>query len=126
MRERHSERGFTLVETLVGMAILSASLITTYSSISNALKATYRLAERREAVEEVQQQVDMLRQQPFIRVEFMEGETNAYKWQVSIELMRMPSSKNIMPFRIVGQLTSKSIYGRPETVVDTIMIGRRA
>ena len=126
MRGRDSERGFTLVETLVGMAILSASLITTYSSISNALKATYRLAERREAVDKVQQQLDILRQQLFMRVEFIEGETNAYKWQVSVELMRTLSSKNVMPFRIVGKLTSKSIYGRPETVVDTIMIGRRA
>jgi type II secretion system protein I len=72
--------GFTLIEMLVGLAILSAALIASYSTVSGALKTASRLAERRVAVEAVQHEMNMLRRAPTIRVQSIEGETNAYQW----------------------------------------------
>jgi prepilin-type N-terminal cleavage/methylation domain-containing protein len=113
--------GFTLIEALVAMAILSAALVVSYSTISNALRTTFRVAERRAGVEQVQQQLDLLRQQPFLRPQIFEGETTAYKWRVSVEAVQEIVGKNILPFRIIGRLTSKSAPDRTETVMDTIL-----
>lgn len=121
---RHGELGFTLVETLVGLVILSAALIASYSTISNALKTAARVAERREAVEIVQQQVDAARRQPSMRAQFFEGETESYRWRVSIEAVQGPVGRAVIPFRIVGRLISMGADGRSETVVDTIVLGR--
>lgn len=114
--------GFTLIEMLVGLAILSAALIASYSTVSGALKTASRLAERRVAVEAVQHEMNMLRRAPTIRVQSIEGETNAYQWRVSVEVVQGLPGKVALPFRIMGQLSSKSIHGHTETVVDTIVV----
>jgi prepilin-type N-terminal cleavage/methylation domain-containing protein len=126
MMQKRGELGFTLVETLVGLVILSAALVASYSTISNALKTAFRVAERREAVEIVQQQVAAVRRQPSIHAQFLEGETASYRWRVSVEAVHAQIRHAVRPFRIVGRLTSKSVDGRSETVVDTIVLGRGA
>jgi type II secretory pathway component PulJ len=124
MSRRRGELGFTLVEALVGLAILSAVLIASYSAVSSAFKTVYRVAERREAIERVQQEVDVLRRQPITREQFFGGETNSYRWRVSLEAVQGPVGRSVVPFRIVGRLVSKSVNGRSEIVVDTIVLGQ--
>jgi type II secretory pathway component PulJ len=124
MSRRRGELGFTLVEALVGLAILSAVLIASYSAISSALKTVYRIAERREAVERVEQEVDALRRQPIMREQSFGGETNSHRWRVSLEAVRGPVGRSVVPFRIVGRLVSKNANGRSEIVVDTIVLGQ--
>jgi type II secretory pathway component PulJ len=124
MSRRPGEMGFTLVEALVGLAILSAVLIASYAAISGAFKTVHRVAERREAVERLQQQVDMLRRQPVMREQFLGGETARYRWRVTLEAVQGPAGRSVVPFRIVGRLISKSVNGRSEIVVDTIVLGQ--
>jgi prepilin-type N-terminal cleavage/methylation domain-containing protein len=126
MRRSQGELGFTLVETLVGLVILSAALLASYSTISNALKTVSRVAERRAAIEMVQQQVDFVRRQPLTRAQSFEGETESYRWRVSVEAVKGRFGRSVIPFRIVGRLMSKSVDGRFETVVDSIVLGRGA
>ena len=112
------------METLVGLAILSTMLIATYSGVSSALKTAIRVAERQAAVERVPQVVDQLRRQPFVRTQSLGGETDGYRWEVSVESAQGPVGRQIVPFRIVGSLVSKRAGGGLVTVVDTIMLGR--
>jgi prepilin-type N-terminal cleavage/methylation domain-containing protein len=126
MSRRQGERGFTLVETLVGLAILSAVLIASYSAVSGALKTVFLVAEKRAALEKVQQQVDILRRQPPMREQVFGGETKSYRWRVSLEAVQGPNGRrSVVPFRIVGRLISKSRNGRSEIVVDTVVLGQR-
>lgn len=126
MRQRKGEHGFTLVETLVGLAILSAVLIATYSGVSNALRTANRVAERQAAVNRVQQEVDQLRRQHTMRAQLLQGETDSYRWRISVKAVQGPNGRSVVPFRIVGHLFSKSVEGRLVTIVDTIVLaGRR-
>ncbi len=124
MSRRRGERGFTLVEALVGLAILSSVLIASYSAVSGAFKTVYRVVERREAIGRIQQEVDTLRRQPVMREQFFEGETNSYRWRVSLEAVQGPAGRSVRPFRVVGRLVSKSVNSRSEIVVDTIVLGQ--
>lgn len=125
MKLRQGELGFTLVETLVGLVILSAALLASYSTISNALKTASRVAERRVAVETVQHQIDSVRRQPSMRAQVLEGETASYRWRVSVQAIKGPVGRSVIPFRVVGRLISKSVDSRSETVVDSIVLGWR-
>lgn len=124
LRRRKGERGFTLLEALVGLAILSAVLIASYSAVSSALRTAYRVAERREAVAKVQEKADELRQQPFLRPATFQGETDGYQWHVTLERLQAPAGRLVVPVRIVGWLTGKGTNGRSETVVDMIVLGK--
>ena len=123
MNRRRAELGFTLVESLIGLAILSAVLIASYSAVSSAFKTAFRVAERREAVEKIQQEVDVLRRQPFMREQSVGGETNGYQWRVSLDAVQEPVGRSVVPYRIVGRLGSKGADGHSEVVVDTIVLG---
>lgn len=124
MSSRHGELGFTLLEALVGLAILPAMLIVSYSTASSALRTAFRVAERKEAVQKVQELADMMRRQPSPRRQFIAGETNGYRWHVSMEAIQGTAGHPLVPIRIMGRLVSKGVNGRPEIVVDTVILGQ--
>ena len=123
MRPHNGSAGFALVETLVGLAILSGVLIATYASLSQALVVVQRLAERRDAVQQVQQQVDALRRQRLLRAHLMTGSTSSFRWSVSVERAGGTQSRMVMPFRVIGRIARKPDGGTPETVLDTVLLG---
>ena len=125
MKRGQGETGFTLVETLVGMAFLSAVLIASYSTASNALRTASRVAERQAAVNSVQQQVDTLLRQPSLGAQSLEGTSGGYRWRIDVHALNAPIEWLVIPLRIQGYFINKGIDGRAETILDTVVLRRR-
>lgn len=125
MTERPSESGFTLVETLVSLAILCGVLIATYSALVDALSATARVAARRQAVAAVAAQVEMMRAGRAVPVGTAQGVTHSYRWWVRVEPLPVPAGTWLHPLRITGEIAALDGAAAPEAVVDTVTLDGR-
>lgn len=118
-RGRRSCRGFTLVETLVSLAILSASLIVTYSAVSGALALANRIIARDEVIGILTAAAADMRTHQLTALHGLKGETAAYSWSLSLTPMRAGS---IVPLHVVGVITGKRQGAEPEIILDTIFL----
>jgi len=124
MTPRRAEAGFTLVESLVGLAILSSVLIATYVTVSNAINAATKSALRREVIITVEQSIDKLKSGTLRPGLSAGGQTASYRWGVVV--MQMPgfTRRMVIPLRIVGWISRRTGDGDPEVVVDTVALRR--
>jgi type II secretion system protein I len=79
----NSERGFTLVETLMAFAILAVVLVTLYEAMGTGLKGFERAAANEAALLAVQSQLDTLAAMPALPHEALSGtiEGTPFRWQ---------------------------------------------
>ena len=125
MIRRKAERGFSLVETLVGLAILSGVLIATYAAMTTALTAAYRIMIRQQAVEVVEREFSLIRARQSFPSKTLEGETAHYAWRLTVEKGPLGMTASIIPYRVTGVIARKGGDGVGEVVFDTILLGRR-
>jgi len=123
MTRETGEEGFSLVETLVGLSMLSAVLITTYGVLSSSLAIAFRIAERSEAVDQVLKQFDELRQHPLTIAEEFNGETAGYRWSLSSRGYGGDKLRMIVPFHVVGRIARKVAGAPADVVFDTVLLG---
>lgn len=129
MSRHHRQGGFTLVETLVALAMLSGVLVATYAALSQALATAVRLHQRAAAVAAVEQQAAALRLRPAGSMPELRGETPAYRWRLSAAaLPGAPAAARAaaVPYRLLGVVIRKAGAGHGEVVLDTIILGRGA
>lgn len=122
-RRRQREGGFTLVETLVGLAILSGVLIATYGALAQGLQAARHVAERRAAVAAVEQQVEALRLQPLDRPVDRHGEAGRYRWMLAALPLQDAGRRSVIAFHVTGRIIPGAGHEHAETVFDTILLG---
>jgi prepilin-type N-terminal cleavage/methylation domain-containing protein len=116
--------GFTLIETLVALAILSGVLIATYAALSNALVVAARVADRSEAVAQLERQVALLQRRTLGAALSIEGETPAYRWRLSARPIPAGSGSVVIPVRITGVIRRKVATRSDEIAFETIVLGR--
>ncbi len=123
MKRRREESGFTLIETLVGLAIFSGVLIAIYAALSSALNTASRIVARQEAVDAVEAEFRRLRAETVKPADRWDGETSSYRWTVAVSAVPGNSSHGLLPLRISGHIVRKAGAGLPELVADTIVLG---
>ena len=125
-RPQH-EAGFTLVETLAGLAILSAVLMSTYSALSTSLALAHRVIARRDAVAAVEWHVSHLRSSEMAHEQVLSGQAGSYQWTISVEAFAPGRAGSMSLMRVTGRIRASAVRARAfETVLDTLVVGPRA
>lgn len=124
MRGR-SERGFTLVEALVGLAILSGTIIVAFETLSVALRNLQRAQAERRLIDDLMRQISEIELEPKLDGLRREGKATEGNWTIAVVPLADTVAKSVrIPFRLIGTV-SPQIGQEPRIVFDTVVLRTR-
>lgn len=129
MAPEDDEAGYTLLETLVAFTILAAAIITSFEIFNSGLQRMSVTQESKSLADLARAEMDRVALKPALSESSITGKTGAVSWEIVISLVALEPGQQlteIYPFKVQFRRLSEDGSSPPETILETIVLSRRA
>lgn len=118
------EDGFTLIEAIVSLVILSAAIIAALNIFTTSLTAIQKIEQRQAVMIAVEQAITRLKLSPSLKDTTLSGEAAGQRWSISVSPLfptGVAPHMTIRPFRVTAK-EEHGPGGRQEVIYDTVIL----
>lgn len=120
------EDGYTLVEALVSLAILSGAIVIAFNILATSLRGIKRVETEQRVLAAVEDEFVTLRMQRTLKREEIAGRTGETAWKIVVTPLLADGAEpdlRVRPFRITATVDGKET-ANPQVILETILLAR--